>query len=465
MTMPRLFIPLFFSAVFCALFFPAGPGWTAENTGSGPDAYRTLAASSNNELRSAFEAWRAAEFKIPQVTSLPDPRLSFGYFVQPVETRTGPQRLKYGISQTFPLGGKLASRGRIAAHEAAVLKARAEVLKLRIFRDVTRAWAEYAYLGRALAVTEDRLELLRYLEESIQAGYAAGTVPYTSLIRAQMARDRTREQVRSLRDLAPSLTVRLNALTGRSLTTPIPLPDTLPDLQSSWKPDRLRALITDANPRLAALDSRIRRAAESLDLARRQNVPDLTVGIESIVTDASRGQNITNDGRDPVILTMGINLPLWQERRNAAKDEARAKIRSARRERTGTEETLAADLELALYAYRDTGRKLDLYEHALIPKADQTTEVMLHAFQTGSVSLTDLLRAEATRYELHLDRERALKTRMLSLADMEFAIGREIPTTRRNPIASNAVSGKTGTSGKQTGQVPSFTLQTQNSRK
>ena len=465
MTMSRLLTMLFLFALLCTFFFPVCPGWAEQDTGNEPAKYLTLAATNNNELKSAFEAWRAAEFRAPQVTSLPDPRLSFGYFVQPVETRTGPQRLKYGISQTFPLGGKLASKGRIAGHEAEILRAQAEVLKLRIFRDVTRAWTEYAYLGRALAVTEERMELLRYLNEGIQAGYTSGKNPYTSLIRAQMALDRTREQMRSLKGLIPSLTARLNALMGRSLTAPIPLPDSIPDIQSAWTPDRLRALVMDANPRIAALDFRVQGATEALDLAKRQYYPDLTVGIESIITDSSRGQNITNDGRDPVILTMGINLPIWQGRRNAAEEEAKAKIRSAHRRRAGQNEILAADLELALYAYQDAERKLDLYEQALIPKADQTTEVMLEAFQTGRVSFTELMEAETTRYELHLERERALKTRRLSLADMEFSIGREIPTTRRHPDGTDILSGEISIPGTRADRALPVTHPAQKSRK
>jgi hypothetical protein len=42
-------------------------------------------------LKAAFEEWKAALEQTPQAKALPDPRLTYGYFTQEVETRVGPQ--------------------------------------------------------------------------------------------------------------------------------------------------------------------------------------------------------------------------------------------------------------------------------------------------------------------------------------------------------------------------------------
>ena len=67
-----------------------------------PEQYLTTAAENNPELKARFNEYMAALEQVPQVKSLADPRIAFGYFIQPVETRVGPQNAKISIDQMFP---------------------------------------------------------------------------------------------------------------------------------------------------------------------------------------------------------------------------------------------------------------------------------------------------------------------------------------------------------------------------
>ena len=67
--------------------------------------YYTIAAENNPELKAKYKEFEAAMQKIPQVSSLPDPNLSMGYFISPVETRLGPQNVRLSLSQMFPWFG------------------------------------------------------------------------------------------------------------------------------------------------------------------------------------------------------------------------------------------------------------------------------------------------------------------------------------------------------------------------
>ncbi len=69
-----------------------------------PD-YLRYAALNNAGLKAAFEQWKAAIEQVPQAKSLPDPKFNYGYFINEVETRVGPQRQKFEIMQTFPWFG------------------------------------------------------------------------------------------------------------------------------------------------------------------------------------------------------------------------------------------------------------------------------------------------------------------------------------------------------------------------
>ena len=54
--------------------------------------YIRVGLNNSASLKSAFEAYTSVSLQGPQVTALPDPKLSYGYFIQSVETRVGPQR-------------------------------------------------------------------------------------------------------------------------------------------------------------------------------------------------------------------------------------------------------------------------------------------------------------------------------------------------------------------------------------
>ena len=78
------------------------------------------AAENNPELKAQFYQYNAALERVDQQNALPDPTLSFGYFISPVETRIGAQDFKISISQMFPWMGTLKSKESVAVAEAQV---------------------------------------------------------------------------------------------------------------------------------------------------------------------------------------------------------------------------------------------------------------------------------------------------------------------------------------------------------
>ncbi len=80
--------------------------------------YLQIAAKNNAGLKAKFNQYMAALERVPQVKALPDPSIAFGYFIQPVETRVGPQRFKISVTQMFPWFGTLKSKENVAVQSA-----------------------------------------------------------------------------------------------------------------------------------------------------------------------------------------------------------------------------------------------------------------------------------------------------------------------------------------------------------
>ena len=61
----------------------------------------------NPRINAARQAHLGTLQQVPQASALPDPKLSYRYFFEEVETRVGPQEYAVGISQALPWFGKL----------------------------------------------------------------------------------------------------------------------------------------------------------------------------------------------------------------------------------------------------------------------------------------------------------------------------------------------------------------------
>jgi outer membrane protein TolC len=377
----------------------------------------------NTGLRAAFETWTAALEQVPQSTSLPDPRISYAWFLESVETRVGPQRQKFGITQTIPLFGKLGARGNVAIHAANVAGADFERERLSLRLRVTTLWNDYYYLGRAIETTEENLRLMTHLENVALAQYAAGRTSHSSAIRAQVELGKLEDRLRTLRDQRSALVASLNAELDRPTTDDIPWPDSTAPRSLRAKPDSLQGLLRNHNPQLLALRSRAARDSAAATLAGKSAIPDLTIGAEYIETGPAANPGTPDSGKDAAMLMASINVPLWFGQYRAESAQANASRAAMAYELRQKEARLQAELETARFQYRDAERRIELYAYTLLPKARQAFEVTEDAFTAGDASFLDLIDTQRTLLEFELSYERALADQSTRLAQLETLVG------------------------------------------
>lgn len=384
------------------------------------------AAESNNELKAAFHKWQSAVQRAVGADTLPDPRFNFGYYTTPLETRGGPAQYKYGLSQTLPFFGKLGLKEQMALRDADALKLRFDDLKLTTYRKVKDAYYEYAYLGRAIDITRENMELLKYLEKIATARYTTGSARHADIIRPQVELGKLEDRLHSLEQLRFPLQARLNALLDRGMETRIPVPESIPVMSISESDEELMRELVQSSPKLHYWDTVVQREQAGRDLAERNYYPDFTFGLETTEVGDARNPGVIGDGENPVMASMSFNIPLWLGAREAAVAERQENIQSAKLSRAGLERNLSSDLKLALYKYHDAGRKVRLYRDTLVPKAEQSLGVTMEAFMTGTGSSLDLISAEQTLLELQLAFYRSLTDQAQRLAEIETLVGREL---------------------------------------
>ena len=391
--------------------------------------YLAEAALQNPELESAFYRWKAALEKAPQVKVPPDPRFTFAYYIESVETRVGPQRARLALTQTLPWFGVLDLKEDIALQEANAAKAQYDALKLKIFYDVKNVFYEYAFLAQAIEITSQDTELIKYLESVARARYRAGATPYADVVRTQVQLGRLEDRLNTLRDLRKPIAAKLASVLNQPTSRDFPWPPSVPVMLVSKSDEELVQDLLKNNPQLKRYEYLEAREKSGTRLAQKDYFPEFTFGVETIITDQALVRTTPDSGKDPVIASVTLNIPFWWEKRRAAVREGEAKEQSAERGGVATKQALLSDVQLALYKYRDAQRKIDLYQNTLIPKAEESLAVTLEAFQAGTRSSLDLIDAEKNLLEFELSYIRAVADQAQKLAELEMLVGVDIPCT------------------------------------
>ncbi|HNT34502.1 MAG TPA: TolC family protein, partial [bacterium] len=250
-----------------------------------------------------------------------------------------------------------------------------------------------------------------------------GMAGYGDIIRAELERARLQDELASLKDGMVPLLARINRELNRSSRAPIAAPDQIEDCTIELPSERTPRQVFGTLELLMAEEA-VEREQIGIALARKKSLPDVELGIGFREIESS-DMPMSDNGRDPVLGMVSVNLPIRQSKYKAMQREAEQKSQMAIAERDDLQNRLVMELEMILYDYRDARRKLALYEQELIPKAQKVVSVTQQAFATGKVDFLKLIDTQRVLLDLQLNREQALTDSAKSIVRLEVLSGRD----------------------------------------
>lgn len=365
---------------------------------SGLSTYVDIGLQRNAGLKGAFYQWKSSFSKIAQSFSLPDPQFSYSDYLESVETRVGPQKNAFSIKQKFPMFDKLWIQKSKAFKASEVAYYDFEKKRLELVYQITDTYFEYAYLRKAILLTEANMKLLSNFESVAQKRYASGLQENQDLLKIQVELGKLENELLSLEDLRTSLTARLNALLNLPSTNILPWPEeVLEDVSMHKDYENTKKLIEalkENNPQLRAMNENIEKNKDAVKLAKRQYIPDLTVGFTQIETGSAINPSLTDSGKDAQMVMFSVNVPIWLNRINAGVKDAKASLNAAKHLKEDKENELLSKLALVKYKFHDAYRQSELYKNALIPKAVQTLNATKSGYESGKVDFLSLIDAQ-----------------------------------------------------------------------
>ncbi|HWS01358.1 MAG TPA: TolC family protein [Prolixibacteraceae bacterium] len=409
--------------------------------------YLETATRNNPAVLQKFAEYQASLQKVPQVGSLPDPELSAGIFLSPMELVGGNQLADIRLMQMFPWFGVLKN----AKDEMSLMaKAKFELFrdtKLQVCFDLQQTWYELHKNQSAIHSSEKNLEILQSLErislvrfKSGSAGSSGlspagaamnqgtsqnasqgssgmqqmgGNAPTGSatpasqssapmqgpsggsgladLYRIQMETGELENNIALLKNQQKTLISRFNNLMNRPVQMPVTLPDTL-------KPDVLDIpvqAVSDSmlvnNPMLGMLNYE----KESLD-ARKQMVtrmgyPMVGLGINYSLINKNPMSSSTMNGKDMIMPMVTLTLPIYRKKYNAMQAETDLLKTAVSHGIQATTSALRNEYAEAVQNYQDGARRMELYirQYEL---ASHSLNILIKSFSSSGAGLSDLLR-------------------------------------------------------------------------
>jgi cobalt-zinc-cadmium efflux system outer membrane protein len=385
--------------------------------GQSLEEYMQEAAVNNPSLKAKYLAYEAALQKVPQVGSLPDPELSFGFFASPVETRVGPQRARFEARQMFPWFGTLGAQ-KDAATEMA--KAKYELFinaRNEIFFGVEKAYYQLYELDEATRITKENIRILETYERLALTRFENNQGGMIDVLRVQLETGELKTQLLNLAERRKAVVSDLNAMLNRPETY-VSTIETVAERQPELEIPSLLDSIKSQNPMLLGLEHQRQASLNSSVAAKRNGAPKFGVGLSYTVVDKRTDMDVPQNGQDVWMPMMSVSLPIYRKKYNGQYKEQQLLSEMYEAEHLDKGNMLNSKLQMAVADMTDADNRLSLYREQM-RIAEQALQILVDAYSTGGKDFEEILRIQRMLLKYQLETAKAIKDKNTAVAAME----------------------------------------------
>jgi outer membrane protein TolC len=250
---------------------------------------------------------------------------------------------------------------------------------------IKESYFELQAVQRASAITRDDEQVLKRIETIAETLYSAGERTQQDVIKAQTEITMLKQKLLELQVQENTLTARLNVLLNRRPEAPLGLAGTPPPNPTGLDAQRLFDLADQARPEIRGAQAMIKRNEYERDLMKKEFWPDYRVGAE---------YRDPGDGDEMLMVTVGIDLPVWRSKNRAGVREARKMVESGEAALAAARQQAAFEVQDARFKLLSAGRTLDLYTTELIPQAQARFSSSEAGYRSGKVDFMELLESQ-----------------------------------------------------------------------
>jgi len=350
--------------------------------------YQKEAAESHPGLKAKYHAFEAALQKIPQVKALPEPTLSFGYFISPVETRVGPQQARLGIKQMFPWFGTLDAKEEMWANIAKAEYQSFLDARNKLYYEVASAYFPVYVLHQHIRLEDENKQILKTYRNIVQTKYETGKGNYADVLRADMKLSDTQINTATLKNKMNPLLARFNHLLDRDTQEKVNIPDTMQLVTIPAAINIDSALYR--NHALRSLEHRIEEKSAAQVTASKARFPDIGLGVDYIFTGQANHADLANSGKDAFMPNITVTIPIALKKYKSSIQQAELEKARHENQKKDMLNRLVVELEEIHFELQ---RQKDLahHYHQQAETAKQAVDLLLEVYSHGSGTFEEVL--------------------------------------------------------------------------
>ena len=378
-------------------------------------------AEQNNPLIQALELrYNIAKEKVSEVNTLPNTTIGAGYFVSEPETRTGPQRARFSVSQMLPWFGTITARENYASSMAETEYVEIAIAKRKLALSVAQSY----YRLYALQATQDKLDeniaLLNTYERLALTSVEVGKASAVDVLKLQIRQNELQQQKEVLQQQYIAEQAVFNNLLNRDESISVEVMDGM-DIPEEGPILEKEALTL--NPELLKYDQLYESVVQSELLNQKENAPSIGFGLDYVAVSERPDMSFSDNGKDIVMPMVTLSIPIFNNKFKSVTKQNQLRqqeIELQKQERLNVlENTFAKALSQrneARIAYTIQAKNLD--------QAKDAEEILIKNYETGTIDFNDVLDIQELQLKFQLNQIQSVQMYYVQSALINYVINK-----------------------------------------
>ena len=404
------------------------------------DSLVAEAVKNNPQLRSLQYRITASEKRTESINTLPAPNLSVEFSQVPtnsIDVLNQSISNNIGLSQMFPLGGKLNAMAEVERKNTLVEGNNFGIYKINLTAQVKMSYYTLWLIDRKIEVQKKNITFINDVIKSVESSYYTNKINQADMLTLQSEIASNETQLLILEKQKEAEIYKINKLLGRNLESKdvFAVQNFSTKILSSSQ-SKLEELLGYSNPSLKKMSNMIEMNKVMIDANNRELIPDLMV--QGMFMRMPRGMILTSKADVMMIepkteymysFMASITLPFapWSINKYKAKEEEiSAGIRSIEYEKNDMQREMDSQLKAALVKYNTAVDLTKLYNAKVIPLYNKAAESQVSAYQNNRTGVTTVIDSYRMLLMQQMNFFMAQADTQMVLAEIEMMVGSEL---------------------------------------
>ncbi len=387
---------------------------------------QSLLIKENPKLKSMDLEIEMAKKRIILSSSLDDPKLKIAINSLPVDTWSFKDEdmttKEIGISQMFPLGGKLSIKEEIAVKEYKILLERLRKEKAEMLHMLRMNAYEIFYIRESLKIINEIENYLQILVDSEASSAKSGMGNLTNVVKANIELAMLQEEKINLKQREEESRKKIAYLLGiENLNVDI-------NVESNGeKPilNEIKEKVLNQNPDLKILLIEKEKSELEVSLRKKEFYPDLEISVSYMQRDKAN----TGMKRSDMISAMAtVNIPIWAKHKNIPMIEEMEKKRSMVDKLIEDKKNELKSKVETVFSFIERWENLyNLYVYNIIPQNELALDTIISRYKVGGVEFMPVI--DTVRMLLKYKKEAVMlkKEFLVNISELLSLIGVDTP--------------------------------------